>query len=344
MSAIYYIRNESARYACFVANRVSQIQELTTVEQWRYVPSGKNPADLASRGVTDMNVVKNKWWKGPEFLLRADSMWPSREDEPPINECALEFKTSVSLTSTQERHSGLNPLFKYSSSWYKLLKAVAWLTRHVTYLKVMHLAGYENMNVGPLRVEDIRNAELAIFRDAQWEAWGEITKEDSPDFADFKARLDRLSPIVSEEVAGDRGRLQMLESSYETRRPALLPCYHPVTDLIIRHYHVLEGHLGTSQVLSSIRCGLWIMNGGTAVRKIIDKCMECKLRNARPAQQMMAPLPAWQVSEGNYPFEYFGADLFGTFVVKRGRTLCKRYGCLFTCLKIQLYIMRWFIR
>nr|CAH8860744.1 unnamed protein product [Trichobilharzia regenti] len=60
MSVIYYIRNESARYACFVANRVSQIRELTTVEQWRYVPSGKNPADLASRGVIGMNVVKNK--------------------------------------------------------------------------------------------------------------------------------------------------------------------------------------------------------------------------------------------------------------------------------------------
>nr|CAH8874594.1 unnamed protein product [Trichobilharzia regenti] len=253
MSVIYYIRNESARYACFVANRVSQIRELTTVEQWRYVPSGKNPADLASRGVIDMNVVKNKWWKGPEFLLRADSMWPRREDEPPINECALELKTSVSLTSTQERHSGLHPLFKYYSSWYKLLKAVAWLTRYVTYLKVMHLAGYENMNVGPLRVEDIRNAELAILRAAQWEAWGEIAKEDSPDFADFKVRLDRLSPIVSEGIARVGGRLQMLESSYETRHPALLPCYHPVTDLIIRHYHVLEGHLGTSQVLSSIR-------------------------------------------------------------------------------------------
>nr|CAH8829358.1 unnamed protein product [Trichobilharzia regenti] len=127
----------------------------------------------------------------------------------------------------------------------------------------------------------------------------------------------------------------MLESSYETRHPALLPCYHPVTDLIIRHYHVLEGHLGTSQVLSSIRCKFWIVKGGTAVRKIIDKCMECKLRNARPVQQMMAPLPAWQASEGNYPFEYVGVDLFGPFVVKRGRTLCKRYGCLFTCLKMR---------
>ena len=102
MSVIYYIRNESARYTCFVANRVSQIRELTAVEQWRYVPSGKNPADLASRGVIDMNVVKNKWWRGPEFLLRADSMWPSREDEPPISESVFEFKTNVRLTSTQE--------------------------------------------------------------------------------------------------------------------------------------------------------------------------------------------------------------------------------------------------
>lgn len=61
MSVIYYIRNESTRLACFAANRVSQIRELTAIEQWRYVPSGENPADPASQGAVDMNAVKNKW-------------------------------------------------------------------------------------------------------------------------------------------------------------------------------------------------------------------------------------------------------------------------------------------
>ncbi|TNN15961.1 Pol polyprotein [Schistosoma japonicum] len=63
--------------------------------------------------------------------------------------------------------------------------------------------------------------------------------------------------------------------------------------------------------------------------------MECRKRNAYLGQQLMGPLPSWKMEVGNYPFEYVGIDLFGPFVVRRGRGTCKRYGCLFTCLKMR---------
>ncbi|XP_068742441.1 uncharacterized protein [Montipora capricornis] len=50
----------------FVGNRIRKIKEHEAVE-WRHVPSGENPADLASRGglVTKENTL---WWKGPIWL------------------------------------------------------------------------------------------------------------------------------------------------------------------------------------------------------------------------------------------------------------------------------------
>ncbi|TNN13439.1 Pol polyprotein, partial [Schistosoma japonicum] len=36
MTVIYYLRNESNRYSCFVANRVSLIREITNKDQWRH--------------------------------------------------------------------------------------------------------------------------------------------------------------------------------------------------------------------------------------------------------------------------------------------------------------------
>ena len=49
----------------------------------------------------------------------------------------------------------------------------------------------------------------------------------------------------------------------------------------------------------------------------------------------MAPLPAYRVTTGACAFEHVGVDYFGPFYVKRGRAQVKRWGCLFTCLKIR---------
>ena len=56
----------------FVANRVQQIKDHTNTSQLRYVATKENPADLASRGVSAMELRNNPiWFKGPEFLWRS---------------------------------------------------------------------------------------------------------------------------------------------------------------------------------------------------------------------------------------------------------------------------------
>ena len=46
----------------------------------------------------------------------------------------------------------------------------------------------------------------------------------------------------------------------------------------------------------------------------------------------MADLPAERVTPDKPPFTYTGVDFFGPFLVKRGRSEMKIYGCVFTCL------------
>ena len=46
-----YIFNSVRRFHVFVANRIEQIRDLTSLAQWRYVESKENPADYASRGL-----------------------------------------------------------------------------------------------------------------------------------------------------------------------------------------------------------------------------------------------------------------------------------------------------
>ena len=49
----------------------------------------------------------------------------------------------------------------------------------------------------------------------------------------------------------------------------------------------------------------------------------------------MADLPESRVSPDKPPFSSVGVDYFGPFQVRRGRSLLKRYGVIFTCLAIR---------
>ena len=47
---------------------------------------------------------------------------------------------------------------------------------------------------------------------------------------------------------------------------------------------------------------------------------------------IMANLPKDRLEYDKPPFSRVGVDCFGPFLVKQGRSVVKRYGCLFTCL------------
>ena len=57
-----YITNETRRFHIFVANRVQQIQDHTSSDQWRYVDTKLNPADHAPRGLSTQQLIELDYW------------------------------------------------------------------------------------------------------------------------------------------------------------------------------------------------------------------------------------------------------------------------------------------
>lgn len=96
-----------------------------------------------------------------------------------------------------------------------------------------------------------------------------------------------------------------------------------------------SGHSGKEYVLSLIRQKFWIVGARPLVKRVLRECVLCKRLKGKPGVQQMADLPAERVTPDNPPFSYVGVDCFGPFVVKRGRSQLKRYGCLFTCLTMR---------
>ncbi|XP_014876949.1 uncharacterized protein LOC106939156 [Poecilia latipinna] len=56
-TVLEWIQSESCRYKVFVGTRVSEIQELTERQAWRYVDSPNNPADDITRAVEPNNII-----------------------------------------------------------------------------------------------------------------------------------------------------------------------------------------------------------------------------------------------------------------------------------------------
>ena len=344
-SVLQYLANDDRRFQTFVANRVSLIHENTSRDQWRHVNTSLNPADHASRGLGFTEPQKmDQWLQGPAFLWKPEDQWPEMIKIPGLSEDDKEVKKSakVYMTSQEDTAKTDHPmeyLIQRKSTWMGLLKSVAWLLRLKTILR--HRAGHmvNTPSAGQtLKLKEVRQAEATILKFIQIQEFPEeisclsTIQENETLRIKTSSSLKKLSPVLVDGILRVGGRLERASLEYEEKHPAILPKRGQVTDLIVRHFHEVEGHSGANHVLTRIRMKYWIVNGLAAVRRIIGKCIFCRKRAARLGQQIMAPLPENRLRYDEAPFSYTGVDYFGPVFVKSGRSLHKRYGCIFTCL------------
>jgi len=75
-----YICNESRRFYIYVANRVQIIRKISSPDQWRYVESCNNPADLATSSLHARDLTESEWINGPEILRNKSEVPISRAE------------------------------------------------------------------------------------------------------------------------------------------------------------------------------------------------------------------------------------------------------------------------
>ncbi|CAL8088051.1 unnamed protein product [Calicophoron daubneyi] len=337
MVVLYYINNASTRFSTFVSNRLAYIHDNSHPDQWRHISSEENPADMTSRGLTSRRGLAT-WLSGPTFLQSGPKTWPNAfKIEPPVSGIELK-KAKVNLIF--QASDSLHSLLLRYSSWHKLLRAVAWILRFKDYWLTMKTRQQRHtVRLGNINKREIEMAERSVVSLVQWLTFrkemlvlttrtstgNKSLRKDSP--------LLRLAPVVIDGVLRVGGRLEKSSLPYESKHPILLPRLHHVTDLVIRHHHLTEGHAGVHHVLAVTRMRFWIIGGASTVKRAIGNCMICRRLNAQPGEQMMAPLPTARVQTGWYPFMHVGLDYFGPIEVKCARSREKRYGCIITCLQ-----------
>jgi len=165
MVVLAWLGSPAARWKTFVANRVSHIQETTTVEDWNHISSKENPADLVSRGADANTLSKlSLWWNGPNWLQQVETYWPRCEEVSDIRE---ERKTArpipiVSLVSQPSQEE----LFTKFSSWNKLQRITAYC------LRFLHNCRHQRSRLqGNLSSSELREATIRCINRAQMDCF-----------------------------------------------------------------------------------------------------------------------------------------------------------------------------
>ena len=68
ITVLRWIRSDPKDFKIFVLHRLGEINELSNIDEWKWVPSELNPADDRTRWVTNTLEENSRWFIGPRFL------------------------------------------------------------------------------------------------------------------------------------------------------------------------------------------------------------------------------------------------------------------------------------
>ena len=212
--------------------------------------------------------------------------------------------------------------------WTRIKRAYAWIIKAKKRWIQTKRHGNSKTDLSSLDILDLEEATNELCRIAQEESKASLSEQ----------RLMNLKPTKHEGLLRVGGRLAKALLPTQAKHQIILSKEHPISELIIRHAHEKNHHIGRNATLALIRDQFWITAGKSKVRQILSRCFFCKRESAKTRHPLMADLPLERVDVGCHTFENVGVDYFGPILIKQGRRTrkspgsAKRYGALFTCM------------
>lgn len=319
-----WLKGAPGRWTTFVANRIAEMQELTTNFMWKHVRSQENPADQLSRGILANEIYNKIWLHGPNFLLNSELDLSVKDQIELINLPEKREKTVVLIETV------IDPFIKWGnfSNFLRLQRAVAYCHK------------FAHRVYGQISVDELQHAHQTIIKQIQLECFQKeirFLKLKGDYQGVFKeSSVKCLNPFLDKEgILRINGRLAQSNMDFSQKFPILLPANHYVVGLIIRFEHLKLFHAGPQAVLANLRLKYWIVHGLVKVKSVLSECVICHRFKAKPANQMMGSLPADRTSAAR-PFIKVGIDFGGPLMIKqsrlRGTTTSKSYIALFICM------------
>ncbi|XP_055633596.1 uncharacterized protein LOC129773944 [Toxorhynchites rutilus septentrionalis] len=342
-TVLSWVRSDQRKYRQFVAFRVSEILDETSLDEWRWVPTRLNVADEATKWGKGPNFQKDsRWFCGPEYLYADESEWPNQdlptsdtvEELRPVYVANQHHRAPVETTVDYRRFSKLE----------RLLRAIGYVRRFSAITKKKYDAEITCSPV--LSRQEILEAELTVWRWVQAESypdeltilWGnEQLQPHERRKLEKCSQLRKLSPFIDANgVLRIDGRLSNAShTTYDAKFPVILPKDHRFTELLVEWYHRRYAHGNGQTVLNEMRQKFHISCLRTLIRRVAKQCRWCAVYRSTPRVPRMAPLPEVRVTPYVRAFTFIGVDYCGPFPIRSGRSEVKTWVMLITCLTVR---------
>ncbi|KAK3101561.1 hypothetical protein FSP39_004496 [Pinctada imbricata] len=157
-----YINNERRRFYVYVSNRVDIIRQSKSPNQWTYVSSEENLADIATRSIAATDITHSAWIQGPTFLHDTSSTVSSNTAD---SDSEVRPTVNVSKTDcTSQGSLGTHRIEKFSS-WHKLHCVIARLKRLARY--IANPKDQPKPFALSLTSSELQEAEIFVLKDVQ---------------------------------------------------------------------------------------------------------------------------------------------------------------------------------
>lgn len=371
--ALCWIAKEPANLKDFIANRIKEIQVTTKDKNciWRHVPTDLNSADLLSRGMTadefEHDQYKSElWWKGPDFLRRSKSEWPTTlmeidtsnpdyqrelrkfplshffiEENPRIDQIiSCHHATS---SSTQEPFIVHEWIFndKLFGSTHKIRSRIAIMCRFIHNASAKLFNKKKRVSTMspkyPVSLADYRQSDVIIARIIQMHAYPrEFKALRDGQMIPTNSKLIQHNPKWNKDQRvirlGNRGEEMRVCNDMKHPLP-VTKCHY--TLLLLAEIHRENVHCGIRTAAGHFNSRYHMPDINTVARSVIHRCIPCFRRKPKLAQQYMGDLPDYRVNF-KFPFYETGVDYAGPIEIKsstlRKAPHMKAYIAIFVCM------------
>lgn len=321
--------NTQEKLGPYVGSRITKILDNSNSQDWRWIPTHLNTADLATKIQEKVDLSSNsKWFKGPSFLSLPEGDWPIFEVPQLMQEERVMFGDEVEAEefvyiSTNQVEHVLPDINRFSKYW-RLVRTTAYVIKMIKCLKMKKKDRPDTLSID---IEDINEAKILWYKKVQTDCYSEEIKQLKRNgFVKKSSKIYTLSPEI------DENDLIRMKSRIPNKKLVILSPEHKFTQLMVNQYHISNLHQGTDAVINQLREIFWIPKCRSVVKRVSHSCKICKIMKAKPKYAIMADIPKERSEKCDYPFTFTGLDYFGPIEVKHGRKIEKVWGALFTCL------------